>query len=397
MKFDLFHPDILNQPYRAYTQSHLYEQGLLRGSAPMPEFPECWYVIGYNEALQVLRNPIFVHDRSRITGLAPLAQFSGEALQFWEKLTEWPLFLDAPEHTEKRQLLGSFFKEALILDLAKVIQQKSDTLLDQALTKPSFDFMHEFAYPLSLQVICHLIGIQPPDLRWFKSHSQAIANTLDLREGQHDYQESLNAVKELNEFFCEQMEDPLPNSLLSSLMSKGLNKQELLPLLLQIIFAGQETSADAIGLSLLTLSKHRNVWQLLSDNPQLIDSAVREGLRYDSSIQFSGIRVATETVAINGTEIARGESVLIALGACNHDPRYFKSPEVFDIKRNNSGPELSFGHGIHHCLGIHLARLELQIALQALVRKLPASWRIESFEMRPNRLFRGPRSLIVSV
>lgn len=128
-----------------------------------------------------------------------------------------------------------------------------------------------------------------------------------------------------------------------------------------------------------------------------MEGFAREMLRYDNSLQFSGIRTATQAIEIGGVHISRGDSILIALGGCNHDPQHFRDPGIFDIKRKDSGPEISFGHGIHHCLGVHLARLEIRIAFETLLKRLPATWHLESFGLRQNRLFRGPQTLTIQL
>ncbi|HSH97035.1 MAG: cytochrome P450 [Methylophilaceae bacterium] len=371
---------------------------VLWGSPPMPEFPECWYVGGYSEALQVLKSPAFVHDRSKVSGLIPLADFSGEGLTFWRQIAEWPLFLDAPEHTAKRQVVGSYFREGAILQLEQFIKKETETLLDAALSKKTIDIMWDIAYPLTLAVICHLIGLNPPEIKWFKSRVRSLADTMDLRTGIHDYQPSLATVKDFYSFFATEIKErPSDKSLLGYMLGNGISQEDVLPILLQLLFAGQETSADAIGMSVITLADNPEAHQTLVKKPELIENAVREILRVESPIQYSGIRIATQDKEIGGKHIRRGDCVLIAIAACNKDDRHFIQPNTVDFTRDNNGPDLSFGHGIHYCLGVHLARLEIRIVLQTLLRKLPENWHIESYEMRKNILFKGPTSLKIKL
>lgn len=374
------------------------------GTPPMPEFPECWYVSGYYESIEILKSDLFVHDRSKVSHAKPLANFSGEPLKFWQQVAEWPLFLDAPEHTQKRLMVASFFRAIPILKLEKAITDIANELLDHALLNDTFDAMWDFAYPLTLRIICQILGSKTPDIPWFKNCTKELANTLDFRNQPHNYQPSLSAVSELNRFIYQQMlsrNEIGGHTLFKHLLgSERLDNEidvALISLFLQILFAGQETASDSIGNGLLLLRKKPDLIPEFTKSQLIPNNLISEMLRHDTSIQFSGIRTAIEDFDVGCVKIHEGDSVVIALGACNHDPKRFQQPDRFDIKRDFTGPELAFGHGIHYCLGVHLAKLEMRIAFETLLRRLPITWHIKDVDMRKNLLFRGPRSLTIQL
>lgn len=394
MYFDLFQD---NQLSRRQLYQELHTHGsVLRGSAPMPEFSESWYVIGYKEALAVLRSDAFVHDRSKISGCSPLSNFTGAAHQFWESLVEWPLFMDPPQHTSKRLTLAQFFREQSVQSLEQFIEIQCDTLLKQALHKAEFDLMQDFAYPLTLTVTCKVLGINVPQTAWFKHQARALADAMDFHANSYDYEPANNAVAELSQYLEKEISSAQENGLCANLAHQGMSRKDQISLLIQLLFAGQETSADAIGNLMLVMDSKRDLWHEVKTDSSMVEKICKESLRYDTSLHFSGIRTAAQDVQLGNVKLNRGDSVVIATGACNHDPQYFNQPMEFNYNRDTSGPELTFGHGIHYCLGVHLARLELQLALKSLIKMLPDIWTINETIMRKNIVFHGPNRLLIS-
>lgn len=395
MYLDLYQVALTADRHDYYQSLHPHGT-VLRGSAPLPEFGECWYVIGYDEALAILRSDQFLHDRGTIYGTAPLSSFSGSARQFWESMTEWPLFLDPPQHTEKRLALSHFFREQSVQPLEQSIEQECNDLLDSALTQDEFDLMWLFAYPLTLRVICRVIGITPPEIGWFKRLMTEFANAMDFHVGSYDYSPALRAMDELRDFLSGEIRQARKDTLTASLAAAGMPEKDRIDLLIQLLFAGQETAADAIGNLMLMMHQQRGIWHQVRADHRLADSVCRESQRYNTSLQFTGIRTAAKDITLADTTFSRGDSVVIATAACNLDPRRFEQPLEFNPFRKNSGPELTFGHGIHYCLGVHLARMELRLALKTLANRLPDSWRVDDVCMRRNLVFHGPTRLCIS-
>ena len=176
-----------------------------------------------------------------------------------------------------------------------------------------------------------------------------------------------------------------------------IDEDRLISVCSQIMVAGQETTIDAIGNATLALLQHPDQLEKLQSNPELIPNAAQELLRYNSPIQMAIIRFPTEDVEIGGKQIRRGESVTAILGSANHDPERFNNPDKLDITRTFKGRDVVFGQGIHRCLGAHLAQVELEIALETLLRKV-SSLQLKSDQLtwRQNVVFRGLTSLPVS-
>lgn len=390
----------MDNPYITYAKMHA-EGPIHKGVPPIPEFPACWYITSVDEAIRILKNPNFVHDRSKVSHAQPLDSFSGDALQFWQQVVDWPLFLDAPEHTEKRRLIAGYFRENAIADLEDRIFGIANELLDKVIEQDEFDAMWDFSYPLTLHVICMILGCQPPNTKWFKQQIIALANALDFKT-KNQYTPALAAVAELNEFIEQQFMSQA-GSLDKTLFNHFFQANQLIKdnssltsLFLQILFAGHETAADGIGNGLIALGNHPKVLKNLEIKQENLTKLANEVLRYDSSLQFSGIRTATQDYTIAGKTIHRGESVIIAFGACGHDPEKFVDPQQFDPQRNGD-TDIIFGHGIHYCLGVHLAKLEMRIAFEVLLKRLPKHWKIKHIERRKNIVFRGPRVLTIQL
>jgi cytochrome P450 len=176
-----------------------------------------------------------------------------------------------------------------------------------------------------------------------------------------------------------------------------LSEDELLGMVFLLLVAGHETTVNLIGNGVLALLQHPDQLQKLKDDPSLIKPAVEELLRYDGPVETSTERFAREDIDIGGTVIPRGEMVLVVLAAADHDPQRFSDPDELDITRTDNR-HLAFGKGIHHCLGAPLARMEGQIAISTLLRRMPnlrLKGSSESLSWRPGMILRGLRGLPV--
>ena len=211
------------------------------------------------------------------------------------------------------------------------------------------------------------------------------------------------ASKELFEYFegiMEQRRREPQDDMITALMNAEeegdkLTHEELLGTLMLLLVAGNETTRNLIGNGMLALLKHPDQLQRLRDNPDLLDSAVNELLRYDSPVQLDG-RIAHEDLEIAGTQIQAGERVISAIGAANRDPAVFTDPNVLDIGRREKS-HISFGRGIHHCLGAPLATLEGRIAFSSLLDRFPSMSLVAEPEFREQIVLRGVEELWVEV
>ena len=259
--------------------------------------------------------------------------------------------------------------------------------------------------PLPVAVISRLLGIRIENVEQFRIWSRSLADALDMGKGPDSFDRAMplmnEFVRQLRHQFRDQRLQP-EDGLLSSLLTtmdddEGIDEDELISLCTLLMFAGQETTIDAIGNSVLTLLQHPEQLQLLKDNPGLLPGAVEELLRYNNPLQMSVIRVAREDIEIGGKRLRKGDNVTSVLGAANRDPDRFTDPDRFDITRKVSSRDVFFGQGIHRCLGAHLARLEIQIVLGALLRRTHSiQLASKDLQWRNNVVFRGLTRLPVT-
>ena len=278
------------------------------------------------------------------------------------------LILDPPKHTKMRNLVNRAFTPKRIQSYDGEIRKIAETLLEQE-KNTQFDLVTSLSYPLPVLVISRILGVPEDQMPKFKEWSDKLA--MDLGRMGVD----LALQKEMSEYFGKLIDERrrnLGDDLISLLIEsevdgERLTRQEITGFSILLLAAGNETTTNLIGNSILTLSEYSGSFQMLKEKPSLIQSAVEESLRYRSPVQ-STRRVAKENYNIGGTEINKGDFVSVFLGSANRDEDIFTDPENFipDRKENR---HIAFGEGVHFCLGAPLARLEAKIVLEAVTEK----------------------------
>lgn len=313
------------------------------------------------------------------------------------------LLKNPPDHTRLRKLVTKAFTPRIVEGMRPHIQNIVDDLLERVQAKGSFDIIGDLAFPLPVIVIAELIGVPVEDRDQFKEWTGALARSLDPVVTQEIVEAANNATDSFVEYFTrlvakrrsQPQEDML--SALIAVEEEGdrLTEDELLSNIILLFAAGHETTMNLIGNGMLALFRNPDQLAKLKADPTLIQTAVEEFLRYDGSVQITA-RVALEDLAIGGTLIHKNQQSLILLGAANHDPAQFANPDQLDITRQDN-PHLTFGHGIHHCLGAPLARVEAQIAITTLLRRMPnIQLATDHVEWREMITLRGLRELPVT-
>jgi len=362
--------------------------------------PGVWTFTRYKDILAVLRDDRFSNDpRNSIfrefasddpNAVSPFEQMAGLVL----------LFTDPPDHTRMRNLVNKAFTRRTVEELRPHVQDLVNDLLDNV-GSDGMDVVADFAYPLPALVICELMGVPVEDRDLFKGLSGDVAPILDPVLPPEKMQKALVALSQFIVYFAGLIEkrrtDP-KDDLLSALIAAEeggdrLTTEELFALCVLVFIAGHETTQSLIGNGLLALLRNREQFELLRDDNSLMRNAIEELLRYDSPVQLTA-RTALQDIDVAGVTVKKGQQVVTLLGAGNRDPEQFTDPDRLDITRDK--PQVvSFGAGVHFCLGAPLARLEAQIAFTELLRRFPNMELAAEPEWRNTLTLHGMNSLKV--
>jgi cytochrome P450 len=293
----------------------------------------------------------------------------------FRSMSHWMLQADPPDHTRLRRLASKAFTPRAVESLRPRVAALVAELLDDADERGSFDMLVDLAEPLPVVVICELLGVPPADHEQFKGWSTAVARTLDAVTDPSLFERAVPALVGFVQYFSELIEqrraDPR-DDLLSALIraeadGATLTTPELFAMVILLFIAGHETTTNLLGNGTLALARRPDEFTRLRRQPDLLPGAVEELLRYDSPVQVTA-RTATCDLDVNGIAVRKGEGVVCALAGANRDPAFVDAPDALRVARPPT-QHLAFGHGMHHCLGAPLARLEGQEVFGALARR----------------------------
>ena len=364
-------PAFIADPYPAYR--------MLREHAPVWKSPlGMWILTRYEDIANVLKDSSFIHDfEGEISDPRNRRAVKDEPVT--KNLGQSMLVRDPPDHTRLRNLVVRAFTARRVEEMRPRIQKIVDDLLDRVVPLKTMDVIEDFAHKLPVIVICDMLGIpedeRGPFLTGYRISGRSIDPTPMSRE---EIQEANAGVLRTQDYFkglFERRRSSPGNDLITALLQVRdeqdgrLSDDELCANISLLFAAGHETTANLIGNGMLALQRNPEQWALLIADPSLSAGMIDELLRYDSSVQLT-TRKASQDVTVGGQTIQRGDGVLCLLGAANRDPAIYAAPEKLDITRRNIRP-LSFGGGIHFCLGAQLARMEAEIAFHALAIRLP--------------------------
>lgn len=396
--FDPLAADFIANPYPVYDR--------LRATTPIfwHEDSKLWFFTTHEDVEYLLRDRRFgrsiLHVMSReAVGLPP----ERDDLKPFYRLSNNSMFdKEPPEHTRLKSLVHKVFTPRRVERLRGRVQAITDALLDAVVAQGHMDLLADFATPLPVTVIAELLGVPEADRHQLRPWSQAIVAMYELGQTPAQEARAVQAAIEFGDYLChlarqrrEQPTDDLITALaLVEEQGDRLSEDELISTCVLLLNAGHEATVNVIGNGMLALLHHPAQFAALRANPALVTTAVEEMMRYDTPLQLFR-RWVLEDVTYKGVELKQGSEIGLMFGAANRDPAAFNDPATFDIARQDN-PHISFGGGVHYCLGAPLARLELQIAIRSLIERFP-NLRINGPDpaYRPAYVIRGLNSFPV--
>jgi cytochrome P450 len=313
---------------------------------------------------------------------------------------------DPPKHRRTRKHAQMAFSAKRVQKLEPRVREIAEGLIDGFIADGRVDFIERFAFPLPAMTVFSFIGFSEEDTDYLKS---LCFDRLRLTWGRPPAEEQKPTADKMSDLFAYVEDfvrgraDDLQDDYTSDLLrireedEGALSLEEVASIIYSLTFAGHETTTNLIANGLRQLLTRREAWNELREDPDLIENAVEEMLRFDTSVP-AWRRMATRTVEISGVEVPKEARLLLLLASANRDEEQFDEPDAFDIHRENAGKHLAFSQGIHYCLGAPLARLEARIAFELLTARMPdlrLAPEDQTITFDPNISFRGPKELWV--
>jgi len=402
--FNPFEPGFFDAPYEQYRR--------LRTHDPVHHSPiDTWMLFAYEDCFKLLRDPGTSVDP--MVGAAFNPDVPNRFAAFRDTHPEIPepspprgiLNIDPPDHTRIRRLMSKVFTPRRVEELRPEVQRLVDGMLDAVAPNGQMDVIADLAFPLPFVVISEMLGMPAADRDLLRDWSHTVVKLLDPIISDDEMAEAITAdahmVEHCREAIAWKRANPADDLLTALIQAEDeghtLSADELLDQLVLLFIAGHETTVNLIGNATLALLRNPDQAEVLRADPSLDANAVDELLRYDSPVQFSR-RIVLQPYEVGGVVIEPGTFLMTCLGSANHDPAVFgHDADALDLRRTNPGRHLSFGSGVHHCLGASLARLEAQVALGTLVRRFDALELVDETPAWNNRIvLRGLDTLPVT-
>ncbi len=386
-------PEVRAEPWAVYRR--------LRETHPVYRSRlDAWIVASHAGVDAVFRHPSVSVDESRSTQHGQNPAPDG----FTRLMDQTMLFRDPPDHDRLRRLVARAFTPRRIAELRPRVEALTRRRLDALAARREADLLAELAYPLTVDVICELLGVPLEDRAAFPAWARALASRVDVQAVRTPDIERLGSVAatEFAEYLDGLLTDPrrrVPGGLIDALVAAEeegdrLTHDEVISTCALLLFAGHETTANLIGNGVVTLLAHPDQLGELRAGNILMASAVEELLRHDGPVQLT-LRIALADLDVGGHTIPAGGVVVLLVAAANRDPAVFDDPDGLDLSRSPN-PHLAFGFGTHACLGAALARLEASVVLTELFDRWPDLCLAGGPKWRETFVLRGLKSLPVT-
>ena len=399
-EFNPFTDPYLSDPYAFWLKA--------RASEPVFYSPELdyWVITRYEDIKAIFADPATFSASIAQTPVKPLAPDVLQMLQgggFRARPTMSNA--DPPAHTRVRKFAWQAFTPKRVAELEPNIRRLVTRYIDRIESAGQADLVRQVFYELPVLVLFLFLGMPEDDVArvktWSRKRLMLTWGKLSDEQQMAEAQGLLEYWKYTEAFIGSCLADP-PDNYVGDLIrvsrrnEDDLSIEEIVNIVYGLLLAGHETTTSMSANAIVTLMNHRHAWDRLCADPALIPSSVEELLRFDSSV-ITWRRKAVKAAEVAGVPIPEGAKILLALCSGNRDDAHFPDPERFDIDRENARNHLSFGFGIHYCLGAPLARLELKVILEELTRRLPSLRLVpgQPWDFPPNTSFRGPARLLV--
>ena len=404
-RYDLYSHEFRAATHETYArmraESPVHLQPGLDGETPI------WFVTRYEDVVALLTdNQRFVLDPKLALTDEELAtrEASSTLPPPDDRVNENLLAKDGDDHRRLRRLVTKAFTPRMVEQLRPRVGEIADALIDRVADRWSMELVDDFAFPLPITVIAELLGIPAEDQGRFREWSNSFVLpplTPELQEQLARHTDEF--VDYLDELFARRRVEPTDDLVTALVQAEDagdhLSENELYSMVVLLIVAGHETTVSLITNAVLALLSNPEQLAELRADASLLPSAVEELLRYDSPVERTITRWAAAEVELGGETIARGDLVIAVVGSANRDDAQFEDADTLDVRRDTAGKHVGFGRGSHYCLGAPLARLETEIALETLFRRLP-NLRLaiadDDLYWRPIPIFRSLASLPVA-
>ena len=399
---DFFSAEVQECPYSVYRQ--------LQEEAPIWQMPgtNVYVVTCYNDIREIIRDP--ARFSSSFGALLNSGSSNAEVNAIYQQgyeMVETLLTQDPPRHRVYRNLVNKVFSNKRIEGMRADIEAITESLIDQWIEEGEVDLLNQFCVPLPIYVIADQLGVPRSELALIKKWSDASASRLGRLADENQQIQNAKDIVEFQHYFADLLdrmrdhpEDNIISDLANNTIDEGrlLTKPEALGMIQQILVAGNETSTSAIAGGVVLLIDNPDQQAKLREHPEFIPGAVEEILRLETPT--TGMwRLATEDTEIGGVPIPEGALLMVRFAAGNRDESVFPRAGALQVDRDNADSHLAFGQGTHFCLGAQLARMELNVALTALLRRT-TNWSLvagkNSLKHHPNVLLRGLMDLNIA-
>ncbi|WP_203981173.1 cytochrome P450 [Planosporangium flavigriseum] len=318
---------------------------------------------------------------------------------FWHVIRNGILDMEPPDHTRLRRLVSQAFTPRRVEALRPTVQRIADRLVDEFVADGGGDLIARVAEPLPVTVIAEMLGVPEADRHLLRPWSADICGMYELNPSREVADRAVRACEEFSDYLrglaAARRGDPRDDLITALTQVDGLTEDELVGTCVLLLNAGHEATVNTTGNGWWALFRNPGELTRLRASADLLPTAIEELMRYDTPAQMFE-RWVLEDITISGVDIPRGSEVALLFGSANHDPAVFTDPARLNLGRAEN-PHISFGAGIHYCLGAPLARIELTASFGALLAKAPAMKLVETPKWKPGYIIRGLETLLVEV